>query len=126
MRTKKIRLRITKSHIALGIGGDNLACPIALAVRQALSKKYAQCISVSNKSIKIGKPGCGNIGPIPIFDPDFCFDLPIKARVFIANFDTAFEHPGKPSKTSSDVIKPFSFTIILPDKMLRTKRKIRK
>jgi hypothetical protein len=80
--TKKIRVKVTKEDIAMGIRRDDCECPIALAIKRAAKTSD---VSVGFWTACLGSR--------------LCFPLPKEARDFVRVFDAGVQ------------VKPFAFTL---------------
>ncbi len=87
MKKKTIRINVTARDIALGIPGNNHACPINRAAKRVFRKSKYLGVGMSYLYVDTRKHG---------------FALPEVAQNFIKSFDSDY---------SRGFVEPFSFTL---------------
>lgn len=94
-----MKIDVTQQWIDLGIQSDCNSCPIALAVRVALSHDGVPIeISVAEKDILVKEFGSASV----------IYDLPDEAKRFINLFDSVLNR---------SLLKPFSFELGEPEEL---------
>jgi hypothetical protein len=111
----KVKLSVTKKDIAQGVPSDPNSCPIALAAnRIGLNEADVDAVEISFPYSVGTKDSWG-------WDDEETYHvkLPKAAQKFVSDFDECEGSDDIDTKTKKTTVKPFSFTVNIPKKVLK-------